>query len=108
MFLVSVRAHAAPASAQVDGSFGVGAGTVRYPGGASFGSAILSPAVRYTSEALVADLSSSIASLPGGEWAGLGLADLSAVTAPSAAFTHVVWPLLNVLSVENAFVVVAP
>src|SRR5205814_882518 len=37
-----------------------------------------------TSAAFVADLSSSIASLPGAEWAGLGLADLSAATAPSA------------------------
>ena len=84
MLLVAASAHAAPAAAQVDGSVGVGAGTVRYPGGTSFGSAIFSPGIRYTSEALVADLSSSIASLPGGEWAGLGVADLSAVTAPSA------------------------
>ena len=84
MLLAAAIAYAAPAAAQVDGSLGVGAGTVRYPGGTSFGSAILSPGVRYTSEALVADFSSSIASLPGGEWAGLGLADLSAVTAPSA------------------------
>ena len=81
--LVAASMHAAPAAAQVDGSVGVGAGTVRYPGGTSFGSAILSPSVRYSSEALVADLSSSIASLPGGEWAGLGLADLSALTTPS-------------------------
>ena len=58
---------------------------MRYPGGTSFGSAIFSPGIRYTSEALVADLSGSIASLPGGEWAGLGLADLSAVTAASAS-----------------------
>jgi len=84
VLLAAAIAYAAPAAAQVDGSLGVGAGTVRYPGGTSFGSAILSPGVRYTSEALVADFSSSIASLPGGEWAGLGLADLSAVTAPSA------------------------
>ena len=84
MLLVAASTHAAPAAAQVDGSVGVGAGTVRYPGGASFGSAILSPSVRYTSAAFVADLSSSIASLPGAEWAGLGLADLSAATAPSA------------------------
>jgi len=83
VLLVAASAHAAPAAAQVDGSVGVGAGTVRYPGGTSFGSAILSPAVRYTSDVLVADLSSSIASLPGGEWAALGLADLSAATAPS-------------------------
>ena len=84
MLLVAASTRAAPAAAQVDGSVGVGAGTVRYPGGTSFGSAILSPGVRYTSEVLAADLSSSIASLPGGEWAGLGLAYLSAVTAPSA------------------------
>ena len=84
MLLVAASTHAAPAAAQVDGSVGVGAGTVRYPGGASFGSAILSPSVRYTSAAFVADLSSSIASLPRSEWAGLGLADLSAATVPSA------------------------
>ncbi len=84
MLLVTASTHAAPAAAQVDGSVGVGAGTVRYPGGTSFGSAILSPSARYNSAALVADFSSSIASLPGGDWAGLGLMDLSAVTAPSA------------------------
>jgi len=83
VLLVAASTHTAPAVAQVDGSVGVGAGTVRYPGGTSFGSAILSPSVRYTSAALVADLSSSIASLPGGDWAGLGLVDLSAVTKPS-------------------------
>ena len=82
--LVAASTPAAPAAAQVDGSVGVGAGTVRYPGGTSFGSAVLSPGVRYTSDVLVADLSSSIASLPGGKWVGLGLMDLSAVTAPSA------------------------
>jgi len=84
VLLVAASTHTAPAAAQVDGAVGVGAGTVRYPGGTSFGSAILSPSLRYTKEALVADLSSSIASLPGGEWAGLGQADLSAATAPSA------------------------
>ena len=83
--LVAASTHAAPAAAQVEGSVGVGAGTVRYPGGTSFGSAILSPGVRYTSDALVANLSSSIASLPDAEWAGLGLADLSAFTVPSAS-----------------------
>src|SRR5256885_10806085 len=81
---MAASTYAAPAAAQVDGSVGVGAGTVRYPGGTSFGSAILSPSARYTSAALVADVSSSIASLPGGDWVGLGLMDLSAVTAPSA------------------------
>jgi hypothetical protein len=84
VLLVATSTHAAPAAAQVDGSVGVGAGTVRYPGGTSFGSAILSPSVRWATRALGADLSSSIASLPGGEWAGLGLVDLSAVIAPSA------------------------
>ena len=84
MLLVAASTHAAPAAAQVDGSVGVGAGTVRYPGGTSFGSAIISPSLRYTSDPFVADLSSSIASLPGGDWAGLGLADFSVVTAASA------------------------
>src|SRR5256886_15351680 len=81
---MAASADAARAAAQVEGSVGVGGGTVRYPGGTSFGSAILSPSARYTSAALVADVSSSIASLPGGDWVGLGLMDLSAVTAPSA------------------------
>lgn len=80
MLLVAASTHATPAAAQVDGAVGVGAGTVRYPGGTSFGSAILSPSARYTGATLVADLSSSIASLPGGNWAGLGLMNLSAVT----------------------------
>jgi len=83
VLLVAASTHAAPAAAQFDGSVGAGAGTVRYPGGTSFGSGILSPSVRYTSDPFVADLSGSIASLPGGDWVGLGLADLSAVTTPS-------------------------
>ncbi len=85
MLLVAASTHAAPAAAQVDGSVGLGAGTVRYPGGSSFGSAILSPSARYTSDALAADLSVSIASLPGGESAGLGVGDLSVVTVPSTS-----------------------
>src|SRR5256885_6890948 len=80
---MAASTYAAPAAAQVDGSVGVGAGTVRYPGGTSFGSAILSPSARYTSAALVADVSSSITSLPVGDWVGLGLLDLSAVPPPT-------------------------
>lgn len=84
MLLVAASTHATPAAAQVDGSVGVGAGTVRYPGGTSFGSAILSPSVRYTSHPFGANLSGAIASLPGGEWTGQGLVGLSAVTASFA------------------------
>jgi hypothetical protein len=82
--LVAACARAVPAAAQVEGSVGVGAGTVRYPGGTSFGTAILSPGFRYATGTLVGDLSSAIASLPGGEWAGQGQAELSAVSAPFA------------------------
>jgi len=84
VLLVAASTHAAPAAAQVDGSFGVGAGTVRYPGGTSFGSAILSPSVRYTSGALVADLSTALASLPGSIWSTLGRLDCWGATPPFA------------------------
>jgi hypothetical protein len=82
--LVAASAHVAPAAAQVEGSVGVGAGTVRYPGGTSFGSAILSPSVRYAAGTLVADLSSGFASLPGGVWSAQGRFDSWGTTPPLA------------------------
>src|SRR5207253_505063 len=74
----------APAAAQTELSVGLGVGTVRYSAGAAFGTAVLSPAARYTSAALAADLSASLASLPGGAWAGQGMTGLSVVSAPLA------------------------
>src|SRR5437762_3577463 len=70
---MAASTYAAPAAAQVDGSVGVGAGTVRYPGGTSSGSAILSPSARYTSAALVAAVSSSTASPRGLTWPPVAL-----------------------------------
>ena len=55
-----------PAVAQTDASIGLGAGTVRYPGGSSFGSAMASPSLRYTSPGLAADAGGAVASLPFG------------------------------------------
>src|SRR5437868_10154468 len=63
-------------------SVGLGVGTVRYSAGAGIGTAVLSPAVRHTSGALTLDFAGSLASLPGGAWAGQGLTGLSLVTPP--------------------------
>jgi len=82
--LVAVIALPAPAVAQTELSVGLGIGTVRYSGGASFGTAVLSPGVRHSSAALAADFSSSLASLPGGLWAGQAMTGLSVVTPPLA------------------------
>ena len=82
--LAAVVTLPAPAAAQTEMSIGLGAGTVRYPAGAGFGTAVLSPAIRHTSAAWTADLSGSLASLPGGAWAAQGLTGLSLVSAPFA------------------------
>lgn len=66
--LVAAGLAVAPAAAQTDASLGIGVGTVRYPGGTSFGSAVLSPAFRYTATKLVVEASGSEASLPGSVW----------------------------------------
>src|SRR5207302_1719052 len=79
----TVPAHPpAPATAQTEMSVGVGVGTVRYSAGAGIGTAVLSPAVRHTSGALTLDFAGSLASLPGGAWAGQGLTGLSLVSPP--------------------------
>ena len=62
--LVAVGVGAAPGVAQTDASLGLGVGTVRYAAGSSFGSAVVSPAVRYSATELVADASGAVASLP--------------------------------------------
>ncbi|HET7296734.1 MAG TPA: glycogen-binding domain-containing protein [Gemmatimonadales bacterium] len=80
--LVAASLAAAPLAAQVDASVGLGVGTVRYPGGSSFGSAVLSPALRYTSSALVIDGSGGVASLPGSAWSSQGRATFWGTTPP--------------------------
>ncbi|HVH66832.1 MAG TPA: glycogen-binding domain-containing protein [Gemmatimonadales bacterium] len=71
MLLVAGLA-AASARAQTQGSLGVGIGTVRTETGASFSSAALSPALRYTAPGLVVSASAFLASLPDGVWASHG------------------------------------
>jgi len=80
--LAAVITLPAPAAAQTEMSVGLGVGTVRYSAGAGIGTAVLSPAVRHTSGALTLDFAGSLASLPGGAWAGQGLTGLSLVTPP--------------------------
>ncbi len=82
LLLAGVRA--APLAAQTDASLGLGVGTVRYPGGASFSTAALSPAARYASASLFADAAGSLASLPGGAWSAQGQADVWIATPPLA------------------------
>lgn len=80
--LVAASLGAASLAAQIDASAGLGVGTVRYPGGASFGSAVLSPALRLTSSAIVFDVSGGVASLPGSVWASQARASLWGATQP--------------------------
>ncbi len=75
---------ATPLAAQIDASVGLGAGTVRYPGGKSFGSAVFSPAARYASPAFVIDVSGAVASLPGSAWSRQARASLWGATQPLA------------------------
>lgn len=82
--LLVVGVRAVPLAAQADPSLGLGVGTVRYPGGSSFSTASVSPAVRYAAPSLFADLAGSLASLPGGAWSGQGQADLWIATPPLA------------------------
>src|SRR5207248_969900 len=70
------------AAAQTEMSVALGVGTVRYSAGAGIGTAVLSLAVRHTSGALTLDFAGSLASLPGGAWAGQGLTGLSLVSPP--------------------------
>ncbi len=66
-----------PAAAQTDATLRLGVGTVRterrdtFPG-ASFTSAMVSPTLRYSAPAFVAQASGYIASLPASAWAGHG------------------------------------
>lgn len=82
MLFAGAIVAAVPLAAQIDASLGLGIGTVRYPGGTSFGSAVLSPAFRYTTSSFVIDASGGVASLPGSAWATQGRASVWAATAP--------------------------
>lgn len=82
--LVAASIPVGPAVAQTDASVSVGVGTVRYPGGATFGSAILSPVFRYSAPTVAIDGSGSLASLPGSVLSSQGRAYLWAATPPSA------------------------
>ena len=80
MLLAAASVPAAPAMAQNGASVGMGVGTVRYPGGTSFGSALLSPAFRYSAPSVFVDASGSVASLPGSVWSSQGRATVWAAT----------------------------
>jgi AMP-activated protein kinase-like protein len=58
----------ATVAAQTDASLGVGAGTVRYAGGATFSSLSLAPSFQWSGAAAL-DLGGLLSSLPAGEWA---------------------------------------
>jgi len=62
--LMATGVGAASGAAQTDASLGLGVGTVRYAGGSSFGSAVVSPGVRYSSAELAAEATGAVASLP--------------------------------------------
>ena len=84
-FLAVAGALAGPAGAQTRASIRIGVGTVRterrdtFPG-ASFTSAMLSPAVRFASSNVVIQASGYVASLPAGAKAGQGRLQLWGVT----------------------------
>ncbi|HEV2752050.1 MAG TPA: glycogen-binding domain-containing protein [Gemmatimonadales bacterium] len=62
--LAAIGMGAAPGVAQTEASLGLGVGTVRYAGGSSFGSAIVSPTLRFSRSQLVAEATGAVASLP--------------------------------------------
>ena len=68
----SLVALCAAATAQARASLGVGVGTIRTEQGTPFSAASLSPALRYTEAALLAQASGFVASLPNGVWATHG------------------------------------
>jgi AMP-activated protein kinase-like protein len=84
MLLIGASLVATPLAAQIEASVGLGAGTVRYPGGSSLGSAILSPAFRYAPPGFVFDASGAVASLPGSAWSSQGRASFWGATHPVA------------------------
>lgn len=80
-----------PALAQTDASLGVGAGTVRYTGGASFSSLSVAPAFQSMAPALSVGTSAVLSSLPNGEWAAQARGD---AWAPLLAETRTLRPAL--------------
>ena len=80
--LLLLAAYPAALAAQAAASLGVGVGTVRYAGGTGFSSASFSPTLHLGSPTVAADISGSLASLPGGIWASQGRADVSFVSRP--------------------------
>ena len=82
--LVAASIRVGPAVAQTDASVSGGVGTVRYPGGTTFGSAILSPAFRYSAPTVTIDGSGALASLPGSVLSSQGRASVWAATLPFA------------------------
>lgn len=81
-WLAATGIGAAPGvgAAQTEASLGLGIGTVRYAGGSSFGSAIVSPGLRYSSTSFVAEASGAVASLPFA-WSSQGRASVWGVAA---------------------------
>jgi hypothetical protein len=63
------------ARSQTQGSFGVGVGTARYPGGTNLSTATFSPALTFESPTAAATFGGSFASLPLGVWSSQGRAD---------------------------------
>jgi Glycogen recognition site of AMP-activated protein kinase len=82
LILLAAGLGVGPARAQALASFGVGVGTVRYPGGTSFSSASFSPGLQYGSQTLAVDASASFASLPDGIWSSQGRGDLWVTSRP--------------------------
>lgn len=82
--LLVAAIYTIPAAAQTGVSAGLGIGTVRYPGGTSLGSAMLTPAVRYSATAVSVDGSGSLASLPGSVWSTQARGTIWATTPPFA------------------------
>ena len=54
--------------AQTQASFGLGIGTVRYPGGSSIGVGSLNPTLSYAAPTLTLNAGGALAALPRGEW----------------------------------------
>lgn len=82
VLLAAATLRVLPAAAQIGASVGLGVGTVRYPGGSSLGSAMLSPGVHYTADAVGMDASASLASLPGSVWSSQARASVWGTTPP--------------------------
>jgi len=81
-----------PARGQTDASLGIGAGTVRYTGGSSFGTVNLAPALEWGSAAFYLSTGGFLSTLPGGNWAAQARGDL---WVPFGSDSHSVRPALT-------------